>query len=83
MSYELTGTTASSTYGRLVQIVDNLYYDGFGNLLNLGGGTYAIGPQGSIGATGPQGSGITGSTGSIGATGPQGSSGTSFVYEGT
>lgn len=80
MSYELTGTTASSTYGRLVQIVDNLYYDGFGNLLNLGGGTYAIGPQGSVGATGPQGSSQTGSTG---ATGPQGSSGTSFTYEGT
>ena len=78
--YQLTGTTASSTYTRLVQIIDNLYYDGLGNLLNLGGGTYAIGPQGSVGATGPQGSGQTGSTG---ATGPQGSAGTSFTYEGT
>jgi len=60
MMYELTGTTASSTYGRLVQVVDGLYYDGFGNLLTLGGGTYSIGPQGP---QGPQGAtGVAGSS---------------------
>ena len=36
MTYSLTGYTASSTYGRLVQVVDgDTYYDGFGNLLDL------------------------------------------------
>lgn len=36
MTYSLTGHTVSSTYGRLVQVIDNLYYDGFGNPLNIG-----------------------------------------------
>ena len=54
MSYNLTGLTASFTYGRLVQVIHGAtdsYYDGFGNLLNLGSGT-STGPQGP---TGPQG----------------------------
>jgi hypothetical protein len=45
MSNNLTGVTVSSTYGRLVQIVGGLYYDGFGNLLDLGGGTSSMGPS--------------------------------------
>ena len=68
MQYDLTGNTVSSTYGRLVQTVGGLYYDGFGNLLNLGGGTAAIGPQG------PQ--GFSGATGSQGLQGYQGPTGT-------
>ena len=55
MSYNLTGATVSSTYGRIVQVVlgaPNLYYDGFGNLLNLGPGTASIGPQGPTGSQG-------------------------------
>jgi hypothetical protein len=91
MSNNLTGLTVSNTYGRLVQIVGGLYYDGFGNLLDLGGGTQgptgSTGPQGATGAqgaTGPQGlqglQGVTGSTGPQGiqgATGPQGIQGVS------
>jgi hypothetical protein len=83
MQYDLTGNTVSSTYGRLVQTVDGLYYDGFGNLLNIGGGTSSVGPQGPTGNIGPQGPtgpmGLSGSfsftfsiTGNQGATGPQG-----------
>ena len=34
MSYNLTGATVSSTYGRLVQTINGSFYDGFGNLLN-------------------------------------------------
>lgn len=33
---DLTGLTVSSTYGRIVQVIDGRYYDGFGNLLNIG-----------------------------------------------
>jgi hypothetical protein len=52
----LYGYTVSSTFQFLVQIrPDGLYYDGLGNLLNLGGGTFAMGPQGYQGPTGPQG----------------------------
>ncbi len=32
---DLTEEEVSSTYGRLVQVVDDKYYDGFGNPLNL------------------------------------------------
>ena len=59
MSYNLTGATVSSTYGRLVQVAlgsPNTYYDGFGNLLDLGAGTVSVGPQGP---TGPAGSSIS------------------------
>lgn len=56
MSNSLTGLTVSSTYGRLVQVVGGLYYDGFGNLLNLGGGTFSVGPQGPQGPKGSTGS---------------------------
>ena len=55
MSYDFTGVTVSSTYGRLVQVVHgtpNLYYDGFGNPLDLGPGVYSIGPTGSTGPSG-------------------------------
>ena len=56
MSYNLTGATVSSTYGRIVQVIlgsPNTYYDGFGNLLtDLPGNP---GPKGNTGATGPQG----------------------------
>jgi len=46
MSYNLTGTTVSGTYQRLVQVINgNEFYDGFGNPVNLP-------PQGD---TGPQG----------------------------
>jgi hypothetical protein len=78
MTYSLTGNTVSSTYGRLVQVINNdEYYDGFGNPLNIGAGIQGnTGPQGE---TGPQGftgnQGITGPqgyTGSQGETGPQG-----------
>jgi hypothetical protein len=58
MSYNLTGVTVSGSYGRLVQVVygiPNTYYDGFGNLLDLGPGSSSVGPQGPIGPTGPQG----------------------------
>jgi len=51
MTYSLTGNTVSSTYGRLVQVINNNeYYDGFGNPLNIGVGTQGpSGPQGSQG----------------------------------
>jgi hypothetical protein len=72
MSNNLTGTTVSGTYGRLVQVVGGLYYDGNGNLLNLGG-TTSIGPQGPTGADGLQ--GPQGPTGVDGLQGPQGLTG--------
>ena len=34
----LTGQQVRDTYGRLVQVIDGLFYDGFGNLLSFGGG---------------------------------------------
>jgi len=61
MSYNLTGTTVSTTYGRIVQVVlgtPNTYYDGFGNLLDLGPGTYSVGPAGPTGPTGSNGSSV-------------------------
>ncbi len=61
MSYNLTGTTVSTTYGRVVQVVHGVvdtYYDGFGNLLDLGPGTYSVGPQGATGATGVPGTSV-------------------------
>lgn len=82
MTYSFTGLTVSSTYGRLVQVINtNEYYDGFGNPLNLGAGPQGDqGPTGPIGPSGgPQGfqgpTGESGNTGSIGNTGPQGSTG--------
>jgi hypothetical protein len=66
MSYDLTGNTVSNTYGRVVQVVHGVvdtYYDGFGNLLDLGPGTVSVGPMGPTGTTGP-----------IGPTGSQGQS---------
>ena len=83
MSNNLTGVTVSSSYGRLVQVVDGLYYDGFGNSLDIGGlvgatgatGAYG-GPQGPQGVQGPQGlqgvQGIQGIQGIIGVTGATG-----------
>lgn len=65
MSYNLTGATVSTTYGRIVQVVlgsPNTYYDGFGTLLTDIG-------SGLVGPTGP-----TGINGSTGATGSQGQS---------
>lgn len=83
MQYDLTGKTVSNTYGRLVQVVDDLYYDGFGNLLNIGNS--ASGSTGPQGPTGPQ--GLTGSfsftfsvTGNQGPTGPQGPAGSGIYY---
>ena len=55
MSYNLTGVTVSNSYGRLVQVIHgtpDTYYDGFGNLLDLGLGTASIGPQGPTGPAG-------------------------------
>ena len=85
MSNNLTGLNASDTYGRLVQVIDGNYYDGFGNPLTIGaGGTGSdaqgpqgpIGPQGATGSQGPTGStGATGPQGEMGATGPQGPQG--------
>jgi hypothetical protein len=65
MSNNLTGATVSSTFGKLVQTVGGLYYDGFGNLLELGGATGPTGADGSQGPTGP-----TGATGSQGSPAP-------------
>jgi len=52
MIYDLTGKTASGTYGRLVQVIhgtsSDSYYDGFGNPLDIG----TIGPTGSTGPSG-------------------------------
>ena len=59
MSYNLTGATVSSTYGRIVQVVlgsPNTYYDGFGTLLDLGAGSASVGPAGP---TGPAGTSIS------------------------
>ena len=39
MSNNLVGLTVSNTFGRLVQVIDDKFYDGFGNLLNIGPGT--------------------------------------------
>ena len=62
MTYSLTGATVSSTYGRLVQVIlgtPNTYYDGFGNLLDIGSSlTSSIGPTGPTGPTGPAGDSI-------------------------
>lgn len=58
MSYDFTGATVSTTYGRVVQVVRGVvdtYYDGFGSLLDLGPGTYSIGPTGATGTTGATG----------------------------
>ena len=53
MTNSLYGFSVSSTFQKLVQIVDGEYYDGLGNLLNLG----------NIGLTGPQGAtGIAGTS---------------------
>ena len=55
MNFNLTGATVSSTYGRIVQVSlgsPNTYYDGFGNLLDLGVGTSSIGPIGPTGSDG-------------------------------
>jgi hypothetical protein len=76
MTYSFTGLTVSSTYGRLVQVINtNEYYDGFGNPLNIGVGTQ--GPTGPQGVTGPAGGpqGFQGPTGPDGLIGPQGVTG--------
>ena len=82
MSYNLTGATVSSTYGRIVQVVTgtpDLYYDGFGNLLDLGAGTASVdGTSGTSGLTGTNGtSGTSGFDGTSGTSGFDGTSGTS------
>ena len=78
MSYDLTGVTVSFSYGRIVQVahgVPNLYYDGFGNLLDLES-SGATGADGATGSTGSDGAtGATGSDGATGATGPTGATG--------
>lgn len=33
MTYSLTGNKISQTYGKLVQVIDGVYYDGLGNQL--------------------------------------------------
>jgi hypothetical protein len=46
-----------NTYGRLVQIIDGRYYDGFGNRLYIGAsGTSGDGSSGVNGANGSSGS---------------------------
>lgn len=72
-TYSLYGTTVSSTYQFLVQTrPDGLYYDGFGNLLNIATGQGSMGSTGSQGVQGPQGpqgtQGITGSQGQVGSS---------------
>jgi hypothetical protein len=80
MSNNLTGLTVSNTYGRLVQTIGGLYYDGFGNLLSLGGGTFSVGPQGEAGTSGTSGtSGLDGINGATGSDGTSGTSGTSGI----
>lgn len=94
MSYDLSNEFVSGTYGRLVQVIDGLYYDGYGNLLNIGNGIVYPGPigpigpmgpiglTGSIGPIGPQGFiGPIGATGSIGPIGPTGPAIVSFIHE--
>jgi hypothetical protein len=59
MSNSLYGVSVSSTFQRLVQIVDGLYYDGLGNLLNIGGtGGITVGPTGPQGPTGSPGTSL-------------------------
>ncbi len=52
MSNSLFGATVSGTFGKLVQTIGGLYFDGFGNPLDIGN---ILGPTGPQGATGPQG----------------------------
>jgi hypothetical protein len=79
MTYSLTGLTVSSTYPRIVQVINsNEFYDGLGNPLNIGAGTQ--GPTGPQGVTGPSGGppgsqGPTGPSGIDGLAGPQGATG--------
>ena len=54
-------------FGRLVQIINGVYYDGFGNLLN-------------IGSNNQTGSTLNGTSGTSGVSGSSGTSGTSDKY---
>ena len=98
MTYSLFGLRIATTYERLVQIVNGVFYDGLGNTIAISGGSGsggigATGPAGATGAdglngaTGPQGiQGIQGATGSTGSTGPQGiqgATGSAFPVDGT
>ena len=78
MSNNLTGLTVSNTYGRLVQIVGGLYYDGFGNLLDLGGSQGIQGAVTSVGLSMPSAFNVSNSpitaSGSITVTGAGSSS---------
>jgi len=69
MSNSFYGVSISSTFQRLVQVVDGLYYDGLGNLLNIGSGGSG---SGGLGPTGPK-----------GATGAQGTPGVSLMWMGS
>lgn len=87
MTYSLFGLRIATTYERLVQVINGVFYDGLGNTLTIGGGSGSggsgsVGPQGPAGATGANGlngatgpAGATGSTGFTGATGPAGANG--------
>ena len=55
MSNSLYGFSVSSTFQKLVQVVDGSYYDGLGNLLNIGSNSNTIGITGPQGPTGQPG----------------------------
>ena len=88
MSLDLTNEKVSLTFNRLVQTDDGiLYYDGLGNLLNIGGASgysgYSgisgfSGKSGYSGYSGTSGSGVSGYSGA-GQSGFSGFSGTSGI----
>lgn len=72
MTYSLFGLRIATTYARLVQVVNGVFYDGLGNTIAISGGS----GSGGIGATGPAGAtGADGLNGATGSTGPTGSTG--------
>jgi hypothetical protein len=76
----LRGKRINDTFSRIVQVVDNVLYDGLGNPIELQGITGPTGPAGSVGTTGPQGpTGTNYFGGTVAPTG-QGSSGTLGEY---
>ena len=74
--------SSSIPFGRLVQVVDGLYYDGYGNLLNIAAGMTFSGTSGTSGSSGSggSGSGTSGTSGEAGPPGPIGGDDTQVIY---